>query len=290
MDSLTHALVAAMLFLNPFPGQPVFFAILGATLPDIDFIFRRISDHDPGLFIFSHGGFTHSIPGILAVSAGIAAGFLSWQSWVGQVWDLSPLLTVFVFSCAGGLTHLLLDVLAFPGIPLLYPVTSRKITAGIFPGPSLVFLAISLALLLLFMFGFPVFTLFPSIAVFGGMYILAHVLLKVFVSRKHRGITIPTFNPLRWLIIRKSGDSYEVYRTGLRNRPGHVKVYPRNDGVDPEYICRHSDDPEVQRLAYYSYIMVTGTEGGGVVIRDPLREDGFLFYPPSYTRVLIKER
>lgn len=290
MDSFTHALFAAMLLYNPFPGQPVFCAILGATLPDIDFMFRRISDHDPGLFVFSHGGFTHSIPGILAVSAGIVAGFLSWQSLAGQVLDLFPLLTVFLFSCAGGLSHILLDVLAFPGIPLLYPFTSRKITAGIFPGPSLVFLGVSLALFLMFIFGFPVFTFFSLIAAFGGMYILVHVGLKVFVSLKHRGITIPTFNPLRWLIIRVSGDSYEVYRTGLWSRPGHVKVYPRNDGVDPEIICRHSNDPEVQRLAYYSYIMVAGSEGDEVVLRDPLREDGFLFYPPSYKRVRISER
>src|SRR5690606_10089542 len=98
-------------------------------------------------------------------------------------------------------THVLLDVLAFPGIPLLYPLTSKKFTAGIFAGPSLVFLGVSLGLFLLFLSGYPVLPALPVIAVCGGVYILAHVLLKVYVSFTHKGITIPTFNPLKWLVI-----------------------------------------------------------------------------------------
>ncbi len=289
MDSLTHAIVAVVLFNAPFPGQAVLFAILGATLPDIDILLKRFSDRDPGLFVFSHGGFTHSIPGILAVSAGIVIGFLLWQNLVGRTGDLSSLFLVFAFACAGGITHVLLDVLAFPGIPLLYPFTSRKFTAGIFAGPSLVFLGVSLGLFLLFSFGYPVLPALPGVAVCGGVYILVHVLLKVFVGLKHKGITIPTYNPLKWLVIQGSSDSFTVYRTGLMAGDGKMIVYPRYDGVNPEFIHRHMNDPELQRLAYYSYIMVAGSEGDVVVIRDPLREDGTLFYPPAFTRVCISK-
>lgn len=289
MDSLTHAIVAVVLFNAPFPGQAVLFAILGATLPDIDILLKRFSDRDPGLFVFSHGGFTHSITGILVVSAGIVVGFLLWQNLGGQTGDLSSLLLAFAFACAGGITHIMLDVLAFPGIPLLYPITSRKFTAGIFAGPSLVFLGVSLGLFLLFLSGYPILSALPAVAAFGGIYILAHVLLKVFVASNHKGITIPTFNPLKWLVIHGSSDSYTVYRTGLLAGNGSMTVYPRYDGVNPEFIRRHMSDPEMQRLAYYSYIMVAGSEGDTVVIRDPLREDGVLFYPPAFTKVCISK-
>lgn len=289
MDSLTHALVAVVLFYAPFPGQAVLFAILGATLPDIDILLKRFSDRDPGLFVFSHGGFTHSIPGILAVSAGIVIGFLLCLNLGGHVEGLSYVFMAFAFACAGGVTHVLLDVLAFPGIPLLYPLTSKKFTAGIFAGPSLVFLGVSLGLFLLFLSGYPVLPALPVIAVCGGVYILAHVLLKVYVSFTHKGITIPTFNPLKWLVIQGSSSAYTVYRTGLMAGDGKMIVYPRYDGVNPEFIHRHMNDPELQRLAYYSYIMVAGSEGDVVVIRDPLREDGVLFYPPAFTRVRISK-
>jgi len=289
LDSLTHALVAVVLFNAPFPSQAVLFGILGATLPDIDILLKKISDRDPELFVFSHGGFTHSIPGILAVSAGSVIGFLLWQNLVGLTGDLSSLFLVCAFACAGGMTHLMLDVLAFPGIPLLYPFTPRKFTAGIFAGPSLVFLGVSLGLFLLFSFGYPVLPALPAVAVCGGIYILVHVFLKVFVGLHHKGITIPTYNPLKWLVIQGSSDSFTVYRTGLLAGNGNMTVYPRYDRANPEFIHRHMSDPELQRLAYYSYIMVAGSEGDTVVIRDPLREDGTLFYPPAFTRVCISK-
>lgn len=289
MDSLTHALVAVLLFSAPFPGQAMLFGILGATLPDIDILLKKISDRDPELFVFSHGGFTHSISGILAVSTGIVIGFLLWQNLMGRTGALFSPFLVFAFACAGGMTHVMLDVLAFPGIPLLYPLSPRKFTAGIFAGPSLVFLGVSLGLFLLFSFGYPVLPALPAVAVCGGIYILAHVLLKVYVGLNHKGITIPSFNPLKWLVIQGSSEDFTVYRTGLLAGNGNVTVYPRYDGVNPEFIHRHMRDPELQRLAYYSYIMVAGSEGDTVVIRDPLREDGVLFYPPAFTRVCISK-
>lgn len=276
-----------LLFNAPFPGQAVLFGILGATLPDIDILLKKISDRDPGLFVFSHGGFTHSISGILAVSAGIMIGFLLWQNLIGRTGDLSSLSLACALACAGGITHVMLDVLAFPGIPILYPLTPRKFTAGIFAGPSLVFLGVSLGLFLLFLSGYPVLPALPVVAVCGGIYILAHVLLKVYVGLNHQGITIPTFNPLKWLVIQESSESFTVYRTRLLAGNGNKTIYPRYDGVNPEFMHRHMSDPELQRLAYYSYIMVAGSDGDTVVIRDPLREDGVLFYPPAFTRVCI---
>lgn len=287
MDSITHALVAILLFPASLTGSLALFPVLGATLPDIDILLKRISDRDPALFIFSHGGFTHSIPGVLAVSAGAGLGFLAWQISAGQ--DAAPALILMgcVLSLGGALTHLFLDALAFPGIPLLYPGTPRKFTAGIFPGPSLVLLAGSLGFFMAYILGYPILPLLPVLAALGIFYILAHVFMKVVVAAKHPGITVPTFNPLKWLVIAGSPGAYCVYYTGIGTKPGKMTVYPAYDGVDPALVQRHSNDPEVRRLTYYSYITVAALEGGDVVIRDPLREDGLLYYPPSYTRVRL---
>jgi hypothetical protein len=42
---------------------------------------------------------------------------------------------------------------------------------------------------------------------------------------------------------------------------------------------------DVQRLLYNSYITIVHRDGEGILLRDPLREDGFIFYPNRYTRV-----
>lgn len=287
MDSVTHALVAVLLFHAPFPGWVVVFAILGATLPDIDVFLKRISDRDPRLYIFSHGGFTHSIPGTLAVSTGIVLGFIAWQYSLNQVLEPSLLSMAFGLAFAGALTHIVLDALAFPGIPLLYPATSRKYSAGIFLGPSLVFLAVSIGFLVMYLIGYIGIPALSMYGIFGVVYILVHLLLKVFIAANHEGMTIPTINPLKWLVIRESRDSYQVYYTGLRTRRSNMKVFARYEGVDRGFLNRHLLDPEMQRLAYYSYITVAGREGEVVVVYDPIREEGLLYYPPSYTRVRL---
>lgn len=290
MDSITHSLFAVMLFHACVPEGLILFAVLGAVLPDSDILLKRLSDHDPGLYVFSHGGFTHSIAGTVTVSTGIMLGFLVCLLAGGmRIIDGSYIALAFGLSWAGALSHIMLDALAFPGIPLLYPATSRKFSAGVFPGPSLVLLAASLGFLLMYMSGsasVPALTLY---AAFGCVYILAHGVIKWFMATHHGGITIPSFNPFNWLVIREADDSFQVYRTGLSSRHSGVKVFPKNNGIDPGFIDRHKENPELQRLAYYSYIMVAEKEGSSVVIRDPLREEGVLYYPPSHTRIRLEQ-
>ena len=72
VDSLTHALFASILFTLIGHPELVPFAALGAVCPDVDILFQRFSDRDPRLYIFTHGGITHSIAGALTTSAGAA--------------------------------------------------------------------------------------------------------------------------------------------------------------------------------------------------------------------------
>lgn len=288
MDSITHGLVAAMVFQSLYPGGPVLFAVLGAVLPDTDIFQKWISDRDPRLFIFCHGGFSHSIAGSAAIAVAVVAGFQGWQVLAGKGYAGAPLLLIaWALAWGGALSHIALDFLAFPGIPLLYPATPRKFSAGIFPGPSLVLFATSLGFVMAFFAGNLGITALYAYGAFIMAVIAAHGILKVVVAAHYRGTTIPTFNPLKWLVIRESGDSYEVYAAGLSKRRETLAVYHRHDGVGPGFISRHSGDPEVQRLAYHSYVTVAGREDGTVVIRDPIRESGLLPYPPYYKRVRI---
>lgn len=288
MDSITHGLVAFLLFHSSFPVPAVLFSVLGAVLPDSDILLKRVSDRDPELFVFSHGGFTHSIAGALVIATGIMLGFLFWHIPGGHgPFVASQLAAAWIFSFAGALTHIALDALAFPGIPFLYPATTRKYSAGIFPGPSLVLFAASIAFLLLLLAGSISIGAIVLYAVFGMIVIVAHAILKASIALRNEGLTIPTFNPAKWLVVTEREDSFEVYYTGLFNRSAGSRVYMRRDGVDPESLNRHSHDPEFRRLVYYSYITIARREGDSFVVRDPLREDGFLFYPPSYTRVYL---
>ncbi len=68
MDTFTHALSVLVIFSLQAADSLLPFAILGAIIPDIDITFRVISRRNPRLYVFTHGGVTHSIAGGVAVS------------------------------------------------------------------------------------------------------------------------------------------------------------------------------------------------------------------------------
>lgn len=290
MDSITHGLVAMLAFHATFPGLLVLFAVLGAVLPDSDVLLSLLSDRDPRLFVFTHGGFTHSIPGSAAIAFGVAAGFQAWQYLAGQGHvGVTFLVLAWALAWAGALSHIALDALAFPGIPLLYPASTRKYSAGIFPGPSLVLFGTSLGFLLMHLAGYAGTGALYAYMAFVGVFVAAHAVLKAFVAARHPGLTIPTFNPMKWLVVREVEDSYEVCSAGLSRECTSIAVFPRYDGVRPEYLDRHSNDPEMARVTYHSYITVAARRDGSIVVRDPLRDSGILRYPPYYRSVRLPE-
>ncbi|MDD4127941.1 MAG: metal-dependent hydrolase, partial [Methanomicrobium sp.] len=73
MDFLTHAFSVMLLggHINIFL---VCFGVIGTVLPDIDILMQRFlgSGSDSRLYIFSHGGITHSIAGAVLIAV---AGF-----------------------------------------------------------------------------------------------------------------------------------------------------------------------------------------------------------------------
>lgn len=292
MDSITHGISGWILsLLLGIPELAPFF-IIGSVIPDADVLLHRISDRDPRWYIFSHGGFTHSLPGAAAIAA-LAGTIISAIAVIAQVRILPvgypiPLLLLSLLS--GTALHISLDLLAFPGIPLLYPFTDAKFTLGIFPGPSVVIMAFSLF-----------YAAFSSVRSAWdellGYYLLATILfillhagLKAIVLFRERGISIPTFNPLRWLNIQEAGDHYRIRVLSLPGGERGVWIYEKWRGITQEDVERLWKIPEVARHRYFSYISIVSREGERIEFSDPVRDNGLIFYPTKYRRLAFEWR
>jgi inner membrane protein len=289
VDTFTHALSASLLFIAA--GYPEYlpFGILGAIVPDIDFFFKFLSDRDPKLYIFTHGGITHTFSGALGLSLiSLAVVYIVGVTRTGTVG--TPVAGIFLIFCAifmGYLFHLFLDYLAYPGIPLFFPVSDRKYTAGIFAGPSLFLMVVSTGFLVLFLTGVVTYPDIWAYAVIFTGFILFRVLLKIFMAMKFSGTTIPRFNPFSWLILERTGSSYELRRYLLPGKISGKKVYEKCSGVSCGIFRKCENLAEYRRLRYYSYFVVAERSGDTVRLSDPLREERIIFYPPYYSSLVI---
>jgi len=287
MDAVTHALVASSLFLATGHPELVPFAALGSVAIDIDILLMRFPERNPKYYVFTHGGFTHSICGSLligciafaAVAAVTLAGPGAWLFGTGLgIQGLIALL-------AGSLTHISCDFLAYPGIPILYPFTERKYTAGIFAGPSLFLLVVSwtfIGTLLLSLTTLAEYRVWA--AIFLG-YVGIKALLTLYVAWTTDGATIPTSNPLKWFVIREENGSYAIQTRHLLKGLTEPKIFPKFRNVDPEEIEQYRNLPEVRRHSYNSYITTVEKNGETITFCDPFRSEGYTPYPFNHVTV-----
>lgn len=287
MDSVTHALAASSVFLAAGRPELVPFAALGAVAMDSDILLMRFPERNPRFYVFTHGGFTHSICGALVlggifyalVAAVTIAGPGAWL--FGSGLGLTGLLALL----AGALTHVSCDFLAYPGIPVLYPSTDRKYTLGIFAGPSIVLLVVSwtyLGTLLLSATTLAGYQIWASI--FLG-YVGAKALLKIYLAATTDGATIPTKNPLHWFVIRDEDGSYSIQSRNLLSGLAEPRVFPKFRNVSPAEAEQYRDLPEVRMHRYNSYITTVEKNGEVITFRDPFRSEGFTRYPFSHVTV-----
>lgn len=291
MDTFTHALSALVIFSIPPDGYILPFAVLGAIIPDVDVVYGAISRRSPGLYLLTHGGFTHSIAGSLATStlAFLVAYALAITGLVP--WIRPGLFGPVALLCmlAGALLHVLEDFLAYPGIPLLYPLTERKFTAGIFPGPSLVLFAVSLAFITWAAMGVagPAALGWYAAIFFGFIGLSAAV--KGYMALTYPGQTIPTFNPLRWLLLDADDRTVSLREYRFLRGITPILTLDRFQGTSAQDLEQFRDLPEVRRHRYFSYLSVAEKNGGTVTLRDPLRDRGIIPYPPSSVSVSIPD-
>ena len=287
MDSVTHALAASSLFLAIGHPELVPFAALGSVAMDLDILLMIFPERNPKYYVFTHGGFTHSIAGSLiigsivyaAVAALTLAGPASWLFGAGL--GLPGLFALL----AGALTHVFCDFLAYPGIPVLFPFTDRKYTLGIFAGPSLFLMAVSWTYLVALLLSLATVAEYRIWAMIFLGYVGCKALLKLYLARTTDGATIPTKNPLKWFVIREDDGNYSIRSRNLLRGLSEPRVFLKYTNVSPAEAERYRDLPEVQRHRYNSYITTVEKNGETITFKDPFRTEGFTRYPFQHVTV-----
>ncbi|WFN34343.1 metal-dependent hydrolase [Methanogenium sp. S4BF] len=292
MDSFTHAFAIAIPLLLAGNAILVPFAVIGAVIPDIDAIFFFVSDDEPSRYIFTHGGITHSIAGaaLLSLAAFIALYLLSTISWFGQYFPEKVTLMAGFAILTGAMLHILLDYLAYPGIPLLWPFSTEKFTLGIFPGPSLPILIASLALLCLILTRRAGNGVCQGYMVVFLAIILIYAGLAVYANAETDGKAIPTINPGRFITIEETDGSFVVRPFDILHGSGAEILYRKYTNITPAEVAGIAMLPEVERLYYHSYIVTAERRGESIVLRDPLREEKVFRYPLDHSSLVIPVR
>jgi inner membrane protein len=292
VDALSHAIITVIIFLTAGNSSSLLpFAIVGAVIADADIFFRIISDRSPALYIFTHGGFAHSIPGAVVMSALATAG-IKLAVFAGAIPAGActiPLSLAFFVILAGALIHICIDALAYPGIPVVYPLSDRKVTVGILPGPSILLFITSAGILIVWMFGrvnTPLaLTVVTAIVI---LFLMSRTALFLLVRQKQpRGRCVPLPNPLRWIIIDENKTSFSITRYSLSGGISGTETFEKYTNTDMSGTEKFLALPEVRRLKFHSYITVVEKTRSGFIFSDPLREKGYFFYPPVYRRWVI---
>jgi inner membrane protein len=291
VDLFTHALTAGLLAYALNLPQLVPFIVMGAVIADTDILFGWIADRSPSLYLFTHGGFSHSIAGavILSVIAWTAASaVLTTGLHSGPPVPCAPV--AFAAILAGALLHSFLDIFAVPGLPLLAPFSDKKYTAGLLPGPSIFLMGVSLFFILLAGPGGAGLSaiLLPYLAVFAAFLAVRCASFCIARTALHgKGRAIPGISPFRWLVIGETPEAWTVseYRIGkgIGEPESLLKYRSTSAGETAPFLTL----PEVKRLRYHSFIVTAEKVGDGIIFSDPLRESGRIFYPPHFTRVRV---
>lgn len=289
MDSVTHAFAVSLPLLALGSVSLIPFAVLGAVIPDIDVVFELMPENNPSDYIFTHGGITHSLVGAVGISI-VAFLMIMGLSRVAMVQENFPLTissSILGVIIAGAALHVFLDYLAYPGIPLLYPFSTEKYTAGIFPGPSLFLLVISIILLSLFLLNKAGRAYILAYMVIFIGFILLSAGMKMYVTLQTNGETVPGLNPARWLIIQEDDSEYIVLEYHLFHGVTNTTVFEKYSNISPEEARTYGTIPEIQRLCYHSYITTVERDTSRIIFRDPLRESGRIMYPRKYANYSV---
>lgn len=269
-------------------GRPdlIPYGIMGAVLIDVDVVFSFFSDRDPRLYIFTHGGFTHSILGAAIISACVAV-----LSAISSLTGLLPAFGTATFAAIlmGALSHIIVDYLAYPGIPLLYPATDKKYTLGVLGGPSALIMAGSVVFIALMLAGKASLHVSWAYVAYFGAILGFSTTTKCYAALKTKGRTIATMNPFKWIVIEEMPLSYRFYKYDFFNTSSASHMFEKYTGIDRAWAERYVGLPELKRLFYHSYIVTVEKNGSGITYRDPIREANYIWYPPYYKSYTVKD-
>jgi inner membrane protein len=290
VDALSHALIAIIILTAI--GMPAFipFAVMGAVIMDADIFYPLISGRDPRLYLFSHGGIAHSIAGafVLSVLAYLAIAALAAAGVIVSPAVLQARTVTFAIILSAAFLHLFIDLLACPGIPLLAPFTDRKYTPGLLPGPSVLLMGSAIGVLVPAVSGLvPVSAALGIFAVITVMYLAVRLLMFLYAAATVRGRRVPTISPFRWLVINEDDDAFTVRHYAVLRGFSEGRVFSKFRNTSRKESGQYLDLPEVRRLRFNSYLITAERTGPAIIFSDPLRENGYIYYPPDYKRVAL---
>ncbi|MDD1695765.1 MAG: metal-dependent hydrolase [Methanoregula sp.] len=291
VDALSHALIAVILFSAAGLTELIPFAILGAVIMDADIVFSWISDRIPSLYLFTHGGITHSIAGAVVISilTYVVIILLATAGIIPTGVPAAAGVSGFAAVLAGALLHIAIDVSAIPGIPVFAPFSERKYSLGILPGPSLLLFVAAVALVMETALSMVMFS--SALELFGivvVIYFTVRVGMFLAVGVQLPGRKIPSVNPLQWLVIREDETTYRIRTYTLFHGYSEETISGKFKGTDARELFAVAQFPEVRRFMFFSYLVTAEREGQVLILSDPLREKGFLHYPMKYKRVEVK--
>ncbi|MDD1675134.1 MAG: metal-dependent hydrolase [Methanomicrobiales archaeon] len=300
MDSLTHGIAIGLLFFWIGMHELILWGVVGAVILDFDVLFIVFSDSEPSLFIFSHGGVTHSIVGAVVVSVTaflILRQFLTRTSIRRKIFPRFPELNTLIPEkipfisvsgmVAGALLHLGLDCCASPGLPLLYPFSIQKFTLGMLPGSTMLLFLVSLAFIMFLIRGRITWRQVKVYSVIFLVILLFSAGMKGFVAINTEGRSIPTLNPFSWLIVKENGGVYTVDEYSVLQGVTNRTVFEKYRNVTQADLERYEDLPALERVQYFSYITIAERSGDDIMFYDPLRKQQIIWYPPYYSSVRL---
>jgi inner membrane protein len=126
MDPVTHAVIGMTIAKAAGngidPSNPASMGIIiGSVFPDIDILFQKWGDY---VYLKNHRGASHSVPGLVASAAFIAAV-------LGVFYPGSSVFSIFLWSLLGCFSHTLIDVFNSYGAKLLWPLCERKFSLSL---------------------------------------------------------------------------------------------------------------------------------------------------------------
>jgi inner membrane protein len=122
--------------------------------------------------------------------------------------------------------------------------------------------------------------------IFTGMIVVSSG-MKWFVHRKTHGRSFPTFHPFQWIVIREENPSYSVMVYDMFRGVIRELNFEKYRNITPAEAHRFDRFPELRRHRYFSYITTVEKNGSEIIFHDPVREEGFISFPPWYPSVTV---
>jgi len=127
----------------------------------------------------------------------------------------------------------------------------------------------------------------PRYAVIVLLYLFVRSGFFMVALKRLPGRKVPMVNPFRWFTLSEDEMRYTLRQYTLFSGSFSESVFTRYKGTSGAEVKSVLRFPEVRRLFFHSYGVIAERIGSVLILSDPLRENGYLYYPPHYKQVEV---